>query len=257
MNDHIKNFWESQAIIHKSSPSASWGDEFAIDLEVNTISEFIKKGDIVLDMGCANGFAAYRQFDNKKPNKIYGVDYAKNMIKFANQIKQNHPQKESFDFSHGDVRNIDFENEKFDVVYTTRVLINLPTWEEQKLGIDECIRVTKKGGVIIFCEAFYEPLVTINSIRKLTNLPALYEHDFNRYIKKIRLENYLKEKGISFECDEFSSLYYLGSRVVRELVSDKENYVDYTNPINKLFFEMEKNISVDGLSVQQAYIIRK
>jgi SAM-dependent methyltransferase len=257
MSDFIKNFWESQAIKHEAAPSASWGDEFAIDLEVNTISKFINKGDIVLDMGCANGFAAYRQFENKNPNKIYGVDYAENMIKFANQIKQNHPQKENFDFSQGDVRKIDFEDEKFDVVYTTRVLINLPTWEEQKRGIEECIRVTKKGGTIIFCEAFYEPLVTINSIRRLTNLPELYEHDFNRYIKKSRLENFLKEKDILFECDEFSSLYYLGSRFVRDLVPDKENYIDYTNPINKMFFEIEKNISVDGLSVQQAYIIKK
>ena len=105
------------------------------------------------------------------------------VIKFANDIKQNHPYKENFEFSQGDIRKIDFEDEKFDVVYTTRVLINLPTWEEQKLGIEECFRVAKKGGTII-CEAFYEPLVAINSIRRITNLPELYEHDFNRYIKK-------------------------------------------------------------------------
>ena len=43
---------------------------------------------------------------------------------------------------------------------------------------------------------------------------------------------------------------------MRDLVIDKENYIDYTNPINKMFFEIEKNISVNGLSVQQAYIIK-
>jgi len=36
--------------------------------------------------------------------------------------------------------------DNYDVVYTTRVLVNLPTWEQQKKGIAECLRVTKKKG---------------------------------------------------------------------------------------------------------------
>jgi hypothetical protein len=55
--DFIKQYWESQGEKHKTSHSASWADHFAIDLEVENISRFIKPGDQVLDVGCANGFS--------------------------------------------------------------------------------------------------------------------------------------------------------------------------------------------------------
>ncbi len=256
MVDFIKNFWESQAVKHQSAPSASWADNFAIDLEVENIGKHIKEGDVVLDMGCANGFASFRQLA-KKPKKIYGVDYAETMIKYANEVLDEYPEKEKIKFSVGDIRKIDFEDEFFDVTYTTRVLINLPNWEDQIQGIKECLRVTKKGGTIVLSEAFYEPLQLLNAMRALRQLPPLVEHDFNRYIKKSRLEAMLTGMGLEWECNEFSSVYYLGSRFLRELVTNPSDYPGYSNPINKIFYEIEKEFSGGGFGIQQAYIIRK
>jgi ubiquinone/menaquinone biosynthesis C-methylase UbiE len=257
MSNFIKDFWESQAIKHKTLHTASWGDNFAIDLEIETIGKHINKGDIVLDMGCANGFAAFRQLEARKPAKIYGVDYAANMIKYANEVRNEYPEKEKLEFSEGDIRKIEFEDNKFDVVYTTRVIINLPNWDDQKAAIDECIRVTKPGGTIVFSEAFYEPLQLLNAIRSLKQLPPLVEHDFNRYIKKDRMEKYLSDKGLSFSCDEFSSVYYLGSRFLRELVTNPADYAGYSNPINKIFYDIETQYSGGGFGIQQAYIVKK
>jgi ubiquinone/menaquinone biosynthesis C-methylase UbiE len=256
MSNFIKDFWESQAINHKSSQTASWGDNYAIDLEIENIGKYIKEGDTVLDMGCANGFASFRQLAHK-PKKIYGVDYAENMIKYANEVRDNFQDKDKLEFSVGDIRKIDFEDEKFDVVYTTRVLINLPNWQEQIQGINECLRVTKKGGVVVFSEAFWEPLVLLNSLRALKQLPSLVEHDFNRYIKKEKLEKYFNDQGISFENNDFSSLYYLGSRFVRDLATNPSDYPGYSNPINKIFYGIETEFSGGGFGIQQAYIVRK
>lgn len=255
MTDFIKNFWENQAIKHETSPSASWEDNFAIDLEIFAIGKHIKEGDIVLDMGCANGYATFRQLKERKPSKIYGIDYASNMIKYANKIREEFPEKKRICFNVGDIRNIDFPDNTFDVVYTTRVLINLPNWKDQMRAIDECVRVTRYGGTVVFSEAFYEPLVLLNSIRLLKQLPPLVEHDFNRYIKKSKLEDYLISKGLSFICDEFSSIYYLGSRLLRELVTNPLSYPGYDNPINKIFFDIEKEFSGGGFGIQQAYIL--
>jgi len=257
MNDFIKNFWESQAIKHQKSQAVSWEDDFAIDLEIDAIGKHIRTGDIVLDVGCANGFASFRQLENNKIAKIYGIDFAENMIKYANQVREKYPEKDRIKFRKGDIREIDFEDNIFDLVYTTRVIINLPNWEDQKKAINECLRVTKKGGKVVFSEAFYEPLILLNAMRTLNRLPPLYEHDFNRYIKKERLENHLREMGYTYKCDEFSSIYYLGSRFLRELVSDIENYMDYSNPINKMFYDIEKKISIGGFGIQQAYIVEK
>jgi cyclopropane fatty-acyl-phospholipid synthase-like methyltransferase len=55
MSDHILEYWQSQAKKHGISHRASWGDNLAIDLEIKEIQKHIKKGDAVLDIGCANG----------------------------------------------------------------------------------------------------------------------------------------------------------------------------------------------------------
>jgi ubiquinone/menaquinone biosynthesis C-methylase UbiE len=257
MDNFIKDFWESQAEKYTTSHAASWGDNFAIDLEINTVGEYIKEGDVVLDMGCANGFAAIRHLNDRNPAKIFGLDYAPNMVKFANKVKEEISEKDKLDFEVGDILNIKFNDNTFDVVYTTRVIINLPNWKEQIRAIDECIRVAKPGGIIIFSEAFYEPLVLLNALRSLKQLPPLVEHDFNRYIKKDRLEKHLSNKNLIFECNEFSSVYYLGSRFLRELVTIPSDYPGYSNPINQLFYDIEKNYSGGGFGIQQAYIIKK
>lgn len=254
--DFIKDFWENQAKKYGESPEASWGDNFAIDLEVDNIGSYISDGKSVLDVGCANGFALLRHASKNKLLNSKGIDFAKNMIEKAKAAaaKMN---VDNIDFSVGDVRTLDFNDNEFDIVYTTRVLINLPNWEEQMAGINECIRVTKHGGIIILSEAFWEPLVKLNSLRTLLGLNSLVEHDFNRYIKKSRLNDFLHQKDISYKVNDFSSVYYLGSRLIRELVTNPGDYPGYTNPINEIFYKIEKDFSGGDVGIQQAYILTK
>ena len=256
MNDHILGFWNSQADKFGTSHSASWGDHYAIDLEVQTIGRHIKKGDKVLDIGCANGYSAIYHLD-KSISSITGVDFSEAMIREAQKNLAESGSQSTLRFEVGDVRKLRFENDTFDVVYTTRTLINLPTWEEQKQGISECIRVCKVGGTIIFSEAFWEPLVLLNSLRTLKSLPPLVEHDFNRYLKKKYLEEYFLEEGIQFEIEDFSSIYYLGTRFLRELLTNPVDHAGYSGPINKIFYNIEKDYSGGGCGIQQAYVIRK
>jgi ubiquinone/menaquinone biosynthesis C-methylase UbiE len=183
-NDFIKDFWENQAKKHGESPEASWGDNFAIDLEVSNIGSYINEGDSVLDVGCANGFALLRHQKAKRLVLSVGIDFASNMIDMAKVALSKQSDLTNLHFEEGDVRKLNFEDNKFDVVYTTRVLINLPNWDEQKQGIMECIRVARPGGRIVLSEAFWEPLVKLNALRTLFGLTSLVEHDFNRYLKK-------------------------------------------------------------------------
>ena len=256
MSDFIKKYWENNASKYKISYKASWKDNFAIDLEIRNISRYIKKNSIVLDIGCGNGYSTFYQL-KKKPKKIIGLDFAKNMIFFANKRKTDLNLGDEISFEEGNIKKLRFDDKIFDVVYTTRVLINLPTWKEQTQGINECIRVTKKGGTIIISEAFWEPLVLLNSLRTLKQLPPLIEHDFNRYIKKRELESYLNTLNLKFEVIDFCSIYYLGSRFLRELVTNPNDYQEYSNPINEIFYNIEKEYSGGGFGIQLAYVIRK
>ena len=256
MSSFIKDYWEDQAKQHKTSHAASWADAFAIDLEIRTIGAYITKDSTVLDVGCGNGYSAFRQLE-RDPASIVGIDYAESMIHYADESRQQHPQRDRIRFETGDIRQLRFPDASFDLVYTTRVLINLLTWEEQVVGINECVRVTKRGGTVVFSEAFWEPLVLLNSLRWLKQLSPLVEHDFNRYLKKEKLEAHLRSRSLRFECIDFSSIYYLGSRFLRELVTDTENSAGYGNPINKIFYELELEYSGGGFGIQQAYVIKK
>ena len=255
MGDYIMEFWEGQARRHGTSHSASWGDTYAVRLEIETIGQHIHQGDHVLDVGCANGYATFHHLE-RKVHSLVGVDFSRNMIEQANVAKQDVQANGEISFEVGDVRDLRFKDDVFDVVYTTRVLINLPTWQEQMQGIRECCRVCKSGGTVILSEAFWEPLALLNALRALTALPPLVEHDFNRYLKKRYLEEFLNSHHLDFESIDFSSVYYLGSRFLRELVTDPNAYPGYTNPINELFYNIERDYSGGGFGIQQAYVIR-
>lgn len=255
--DFILDYWQGQAVKHQDSYWASWGDKWMIELEIETIGQEIQEGDLVLDIGCANGHAAFQQLARRKPRAIVGVDFSEKMIAIANEVKSRDGLGGNITFETGDVRKLHAPDDTYDVVYTTRVLINLPTWESQCDGIRECIRVARPGGKIIFSEGFWEPLVMLNAMRALAGLPPLVEHDFNRYLKMARAKEFLVSLGHPFRVEDFSSVYYLGSRLVRELVTDPSAYPGYENPINGIFFDIERNFSGGEVGIQQAIIVTK
>ncbi|HKA42649.1 MAG TPA: class I SAM-dependent methyltransferase [Burkholderiales bacterium] len=257
MTDFIRDYWEAQARKHGTSHEASWGDSLAIALEIETISRHLADDEAVLDVGCGNGYSAFQQLERRRLKKLVGVDFAASMIAAAGEARTAHGLDERVEFRQGDVRKLAFPDASFDAVYTTRVLINLPTWDEQMAGITECLRVARPGGKVILSEAFWEPLALLNALRALVGLAPLVEHDFNRYLKKQRLEEFLTSRGLEFSVDEFSSVYYLGSRFLRELVTDPAAWTGYSNPINRIFYDIEREYSGGGFGIQQAYVVRK
>ena len=256
MSDHIKTFWDSQGEKHGVDHWASWGDHFAIQLEIDTIGAHLAPGAHVLDVGCANGYSALRQAE-RGLGSVVGVDFSEPMIEGAKRAIADRNPPCPIEFSVADIRKLPFEDARFDAAYTTRVLINLATWDEQVTGIEEVLRVVKPGGTAIFSEGFWEPLCLLNSLRALKQLPPLVEHDFNRYLKQSRLEALLDAKGLTWRVEDFSSVYYLGSRFLRELVTNPADYPGYSNPVNERFYELEKVFSGGGFGVQQAYVVTK
>jgi ubiquinone/menaquinone biosynthesis C-methylase UbiE len=256
MTDFIRDYWEEQGRRHGASHDASWGDTHAIALEIETIAAHLADGDTVLDVGCANGYSAFQQLERHQLKRLTGVDYAAAMVAAAREAQAARGIG-GVEFLEGDVLALAFPDASFDVVYTTRVLINLPRWDDQVRGITECLRVARPGGKVILSEAFWEPLVLLNALRALVRLPPLVEHDFNRYLKKERLESLLAALKLEYSVEEFSSVYYLGSRFLRELVTDAAAWPGYSNPVNRIFYELEREYSGGGFGIQQAYVIRK
>lgn len=254
MKDFISEFWDAQAREHRGKCSASWGDRFAIDLEIKTLAKYIPDNKYVLNAGCANGYSFFKQVPINSMREAVGIDYSEPMIREA-QIQLDELNLRNVSVKVADIKELPFADGQFDVTYATRVLINLHNWGDQLKGINECLRVTKTGGIFVLMEGFWEPLIKLNAMRAICGLPPLVEHDFNRYLKKDRLEEFLNRKGLAWKCDKWSSVYYLGTRLLRDLVPNIGQA--YTSEFNMGFYEMAKKYSGGDFGVQEAYIIEK
>lgn len=226
--DFIKNHWDNIA-------GRSWNDVYMMDLEYREISKLITPNDTVLDVGCGDGDLLSKISALRRA----GIDFSEKMIAIARKHK-------NIDFFVDDVRKLDFKDNTFDIVYTVRCLINLPTWNEQIQVIKECLRVARKR--VIFSEAFYEPMQRLNTLRQVAGLRPLEEHDYNRYLKEYKLQKLLR----SYEVVNFSSVYYLGTRFLREVICD---YESYTNPVNTMFYELSKQLRGGDFGIQKIYIV--
>src|SRR5262245_3664768 len=169
--DHIERHWTAQA-----ERGVVWDDTYCVQLEQEQLRRHVPQGAYVLDCGAGLGENIAHLIETRRVTPV-GIDYCTAMVKGA--------RRAGLPVMYADVRKLPFADEQFDVVYSVRCLINLPTWDDQKRAIDEMLRVTKRK--LVLCEAFWEPLQLLNAMRAMLQLSPLVEHDFNRYLKMERL----------------------------------------------------------------------
>jgi ubiquinone/menaquinone biosynthesis C-methylase UbiE len=122
-------------------------------IEVPYVLELI--GDVcgkkVLDSGCGTGF--YSLWLSEKGAKVLGVDGSREMVKIAKEKASS--KNLDAQFLVGDVTELRMEDDAFDVVLSTLVLMEV---KELAKAISELIRVAKKGGDIVV--SIQHPLLT-------------------------------------------------------------------------------------------------
>jgi len=217
--EQIRDFWTSQAKLHKQSTDASWSDKPVIEMEIREIVSHIDDGDRVLDIGCANGYATM-QFALARRIQITGQDYIPEMIAEANnRLKSNTlPLRGQVDFSVGDINAIEFADDTFDKVVVIRVVINLEGWERQIKSVRECARVLKPGGLLLLSEATLQGWRRLNAFRREWKLPDIPMPPFNAYLDQDRLVDEVANELEFVELVEFSSSYFVGTRILKPLL---------------------------------------
>ena len=228
-------FWDERASLGEY---AGTRDRILKQLEIEAIARYLKGGMYVLDAGCGDGETAI-ELAKRYRLSIVGIDQSEKMIRRA----QSNPEGERIFFL---TRNlVDWPGEDrllvgfrhgYDVVYTERVIINLPDWDEQLRAIQHLISLLKPGGVYVMCEACQDGLDRINELRSLLGLPAIAPPEHNRYLRNNEIWEAHDKKQLPrpFEND-FTSTYYLLSRVVNASLSQQDGKEpDYESPINKL-----------------------
>lgn len=94
----------------------------------------------VLDAGCGNGYWSRKLAKSAK--KVFGVDFTSELIDRAKE----RGIPENVEFLVGNLENLPFENNFFDIVLLNMVLLDI---EKLPTVINEVARVVKVGGIIV------------------------------------------------------------------------------------------------------------
>ncbi len=232
----IKAFWDEQANQHGTKFSATVPDKFLKKLEIENIIRYLPNKDNakIIDLGSGNGFSTLA-FAKARRGKFTGVDYSTEMINQAGKLlQQNKNLKNRLSFQVGDVLKLSFVSQTFNCATTDRCLINLVSLADQKKALKEIWRILKPKGKYIMCEDTQEGLAKLNQLRSIAGLKTIPNHWHNLYLNEQKLLPYLKKYFKILAIDNFSSTYYIGSRIYNALAAVDPAKPDYLSKINNI-----------------------
>ena len=112
--------------------------------EIDFILRKLSINDIVLDLGCGYGRVAIELAPKAK--KVIGIDISQDNIELANNL---HQQIDNLEFHKMNAVKLDFPADIFDVTICVQNGISAFK-EDPYLLLAEALRVTKKGGTLLF-----------------------------------------------------------------------------------------------------------
>lgn len=205
--ENIKNFWESEAAEWGESPQVTIRDHFFRNHELHTLLSMIPRCKRLLDVGCGTGFGTLVL--SQRADHTLGVDYSKNMIQWAARAKDDRSYQtyqarrlklfydmeprddRQVDFVVGDVLNLDLEFKDFDVVVGQRILINLPTHEQQMRALENLRRHSSDNAWLFITEATLQGHKRTDEYRQQFGLPILEKYWHNNYVDEARYDEWV------------------------------------------------------------------
>ena len=257
--EQIRDYWAQNVSKHGQSPGASWSDQMAIEMEIREVLKRLEDGDRVLDVGCGNGYSTV-QFASQKKIHIRGIDYLPEMVEQARlRLSSLAPNLQgTIEFGVDDITALQEPTEAYDKVIMIRVIINLGEWSRQLKGLYECVRVLRPGGIFLLLEATLQGWHQLNRFRREWGLPDIPMPPFNQYLDEEQVIENLA-LGLQFiEIANFSSTYYVGTRVLKPLlIQALGTKIDFANPDmewNRWFAQLP---SWGDYGVQKLFVFRK
>ncbi|PIW70039.1 MAG: class I SAM-dependent methyltransferase [Ignavibacteriales bacterium CG12_big_fil_rev_8_21_14_0_65_30_8] len=115
-----------------------------LESEISFVASKCNKNDMLLDLGCGYGRVSFKLMD--KVDRIVGIDNSKDNIQLAKELQK---ENEKCEFLVMNAVDLKFADNLFDKVICVQNGISAFNVDPLKL-INESIRVTKKGGSILF-----------------------------------------------------------------------------------------------------------
>lgn len=153
-----KNAWEKRSlkfgykiegVATKSLPSSinAQLDIWMLENIEGALNSQQKNNLKVLDLGCGYGRLSKPILKKYSQVKTFGIDISKNYVDLYN--KDLKPRGKAME---GDIQNLPFNKESFDIVFIVTTLMYLTNISARKRAVREMIRVLKPGGKLIIIE---------------------------------------------------------------------------------------------------------
>jgi SAM-dependent methyltransferase len=231
--EEIRSYWENRAAGDSSAQSTTQ-DVYLREIEVNAVSASIGKyrPRHVADVGCGDGRTTARLAAEYPDVSFAGFDYSLHMIENARRV---HAPDGFGNIQFDQLDILEGVKESFDLIYTTRCLINLPSWDLQQIALRNIHTSLTAGGVYVMVENFVEGQTNFNIIRKQFELPEIGIRDHNCFFERGRLLDFVADLFVPQEATNISSTYYLVSRVIySKLCADAGASPDYFDDHHRL-----------------------
>lgn len=226
--DKIKNYWENRAKDDDSKQSTT-NDVYLREIEARVLSEFLLKlaPKKIADVGCGDGSTTITSASKLRSAKFTGFDYSESMILNAKQ-NLSKTNLDNVTFKIGDITSP--ISDSFDLIYTTRCLINIPDDDLQYEAIHNIHNSLLKEGYYIMIENFIEGQNNFNELRKAYELPMIPIRPHNLFFSRDILLDKIKDLFKVENEINISSTYYIVSRIIySKLCADSCSTPDYFN----------------------------
>lgn len=117
---------------------------------------YLRPGRRLLDFGCGPGTISVGLAEAIAPGEMHGVDMDESQIEWARSVAASRGQENAI-FHVGDVTDLEFEDNSFDVAHCRSVLMHVP---DTAAVLSEVKRVLKPGGLIACREMICESAFT-------------------------------------------------------------------------------------------------
>ena len=247
----IHEFWEHQALKHRTDLQAVMPDVLLKELELRALRGALDPALDTLEAGCGNGVNLV-PLSQDFTGKLTGFDYSDSMISAAKEAASQAGRAIEFHTANV-LDDLGFLG-TFPQVFTVRCLINLPSLDMQLRAVENLAGCVKAGGRMALLECTQEGLANINAVRKCVDLPAIDNHWHNLYIDEPAFLARVPRSLRHVDTVAFSSLYYLISRVFNAKLTPPGQSPDYLAEINKIAMQLP---SVGNFGPHKLFVFEK
>ena len=249
----IHEHWKNWAVTYGTELRATTKTGTAKLIELAELAKTISslKGSLpinanILEIGCGNGHNLFSLYEVFPEYKYEGVDFIDEMISSAEQLRQSKLiEKESINFSVGNVLNLECLSEQYDLIFTVRCLINLNTDILQMNAIANIAEKIKSGGYILMLENSTGSYSRQNYLRTLGGLEKREQAEFNHFMNEELVNNQLNSLGFfKVKSNCFSTLHDVVLYVLLPMINGGK--VDYENPIVEAAAKLSSALTENG-----------